>query len=94
MLMIRFKDGVTSQQKTDLLDEFARMPKVMDWIRRYEFGLDLGNLGPDTPDFGLVADFDSEEDWRRYSADPDHEVLTTMVQEMAAELIRVQYLVD
>jgi hypothetical protein len=94
LLMIRFKDGVTSRQKTDLIEAFARMPEVMDWIRRYEFGLDLGNLGPDTPGFGLVADFDSEEDWRRYSTHPDHRVLGEMVQEVGAELIRVQYLVD
>jgi hypothetical protein len=93
MLMMRFKDDVTDEQKTELLAEFARMPEVMDYIRRYEFGLDLGNLGPDGPDFGLVADFDSEEDWRRYSDDPDHQGLVGMVRERSAELTRVQYLV-
>lgn len=94
LLMIRFKDDVTSEQKTELLDTFARMPRVMDWIRRYEFGLDLGNLGPETPDFGLVADFDSEEDWRRYSTNLEHQVLGELVRDVSAELIRVQYLVD
>lgn len=66
----------------------------MDYIRRYEFGFDLGNLGPGSPDFGLVADFDSEEDWRRYSTNPEHDVLAGLVRDVAADLIRLQYLVD
>jgi hypothetical protein len=94
ILMMRFKDDVTDAQKTELLEEFARMPEAMDYIRRYEFGLDLGNLGPEAPDFGLVADFDSEEDWRRYADDPDHRRLVAMVRERSAGLTRMQYLVD
>lgn len=94
MLMMRFKDDVTDEQKAGLLEEFGRMPLVMDYIRRYEFGLDLGNLGPDGPDFGLVADFDSEQDWRRYVDNPDHQHLVGMVRQVSAELTRVQYLVD
>jgi hypothetical protein len=34
------------------------MPAVMDYIRRYEFGLDLGNVGPGAPNFGLVMEGD------------------------------------
>jgi hypothetical protein len=94
MLMIRYRDDVTDRQKKDLLEGFARMPKVMGFIRRYEFGHDLGNLGPGTPDVGLVADFDSEEDWRRYSANPEHAAFAELVKTVSAELIRVQYLVN
>lgn len=94
VLMMRFEDGVTDEQKAEMLDEFARMPEAMDYIRRYEFGLDLGNLGPDAPGFGLVADFDSEEDWRRYVENPDHQRLLAMVKELSAGLTRMQYLVD
>lgn len=94
MLMMRLKDDITDEQKTGLLAEFRRMPEVMDYIRRYEFGLDLGNLGPTAPDFGLVADFDSEEDWRRYVENPDHRRLVSMVGELSVGLTRMQYLVD
>jgi hypothetical protein len=94
MLMMRLKDDVTDEQKTQLVEEFGRMPEAMDYIRRYEFGLDLGNLGPNAPDFGLVADFDSEEDWRRYVENPDHRRLVSMVGELSAGLTRMQYLVD
>jgi len=94
LLMIRFEEDVTRDQTEELLTAFARMPAVMGFIRRYEFGFDLGNLGPGSPDFGLVADFDSEEDWRRYSTNPEHDVLADLVRDVAAELIRLQYLVD
>ena len=94
LLMIRFDEDVTRDQKEELLKAFARMPAEMGFIRRYEFGFDLGNLGPGSPDFGLVADFDSEEDWRRYSTNPEHDSLAGLVRDVAAELIRLQYLVD
>jgi hypothetical protein len=94
MLMIRYKDGITDGEKDDLLAGFARMPQLMGYIKRYEFGHDLGNLGPGTPDLGLVADFESEEDWRRYSEDPGHAALAELVRGVSAELIRVQYLID
>jgi len=41
-----------------------------------------------------VADFDSEEDWRRYSANPEHAAFAELVKTVSAELIRVQYLVN
>jgi hypothetical protein len=92
--MITLNNEVTESEKNRLKAGFARMPQVMDYIRRYEFGFDLGNLGPGGPDFGLVADFDSEEDWRRYSANPDHRELSEIVRRVTAEMTRVQNLVD
>lgn len=93
VVLLHLKEGVSEAQRKELVTRFARMPEVMDFIRRYEFGFDLGNLGPGSPDFGLVADFDSETDWRRYSANPDHRELIELVGEVAEKTIRVQYLV-
>jgi hypothetical protein len=43
----------------------------------------------------LVADFDSEEDWRAYQGHPDHLALVDdLVKPIVMEAIRVQYLVD
>lgn len=92
VFLLHFKEDVTDEQKAELLEVFGRMPKVMDYIRRYEFGLDLGNLGPDSPDFALIADFDSEEDWRRYAENPHHLELVALVGEMSAGTTRAQYL--
>lgn len=93
-LMIRFTNEATDEEKQALLDGLAQLPKVIDVIRRYEFGTDLG-LGDGNPDMALVADFDSEEDWRAYSDHPAHQVVVNeLVAPIAAELIRVQYLVE
>lgn len=94
MLMMNLEDDVTDVQRAELLATFSRMPQVMDFIRRYEFGFDLGNLDGEVYGFGLVADFDSEDDWRRYSTDSEHEVLAELVRSLSAGMVRMQYLVD
>lgn len=94
ILMLRFTDDATKQQKQALSDGLARMPEVMSFIRRYEFGADLA-INEGNPDLALVADFDSEEDWRAYQSHPDHLVLVDdLVKPIVMEAIRVQYLVD
>jgi len=94
MLMLTLVDDATAEDRDRLAACFARMPRVMDFIRRYEHGFDLGNLEGATADFGLVADFDSEEDWRRYSAHPEHQKLVALVQEVGDTMVRMQYHVD
>lgn len=92
--MLTLVDDATPEDRERLLAGFARMPQAMDFIRRYEHGFDLGNLDGATADFGLVADFDSEEDWRRYSAHPAHQELVAVVRVVAASMIRMQYHVE
>ena len=90
-LMLRFTDDATEAQKSALYEGLARMPKVMEFIRRYEFGPDLG-LREGNPDLGLVADFDSEADWRKYSDNPDHlELIRDTIRPITAAAYRVQY---
>ena len=92
--MLRFAKESTEEQKKALLEGLARLPHVIPEIKRYEFGPDLG-LGDDNPDMALVADFDSEEDWRSYNTHPAHQVVVNeLVAPIASEAIRVQYLVD
>jgi hypothetical protein len=92
--MITFTEDASEAQKQALYDGLAKMPQVMDFIRRYEFGPDLG-LGQSNPNMALVADFDSEEAWRDYSTHPDHlDLIENLVKPIVAGSTRVQYLVD
>ena len=92
--MLRFAKEATEEQKKAMFEGLARLPHVIPQIERYEFGPDLG-LGDGNPDAALVADFDSEEDWRAYQAHPAHQVVVNeLVAPIASEAIRVQYLVD
>lgn len=93
-LVINFTDEATEEQKGALFDGLAKMPQVMEFIRRYEFGPDLG-LREGNSSAALVADFDSEEDWREYSAHPDHlELVNNLFRPIVSSVTRVQYLVD
>jgi hypothetical protein len=94
MLMLTLVEDATTDDRDGLLAGFDRMPRAMDFIRRYEHGFDLGNLEGTTADFGLVADFDSEDDWKRYSTHPEHQELTALVRAVTATMIRMQYYVD
>lgn len=94
MTMIKYHRDVTGDQKQALLDGLAKMPVVMDFIRRYEFGADLG-LSDGTYDFGLVADFDSVNDWRRYLDNPDHQILVhNLIRPIAEDVARLQIEID
>ncbi len=92
-LMLRFNEEATEARQRALLEALAQLPEVIPQIRRYQFGLDLGIAG--NADLALVADFDSEEDWRIYRDHPDHQVVARdYLRPITAEAIRVQYLVD
>lgn len=93
-LMVRFTKEATEEEKRALFDGLAQLPKVIDVIRRFEFGPDLG-LGDGNPDMALVADFDSQDDWMAYQEHPAHEVVfRELVAPIAKEHVRVQYLVE
>lgn len=89
--MLRFTREATDEQRQALYDGLAKLPDVIPQIKRYEFGPDLG-LGDTNPDMALVADFDSEEDWRTYTEHPTHQVVVNdLVAPITKEAIRVQY---
>ena len=91
VMMLRYDRDVTGDQKDALTAGLAKMPEIMDFIRRYEFGHDLG-LGDDNFDFALIADFDSAKDFEVYSRHPDHQIVVhNLVRPIAAEVVRVQY---
>lgn len=94
VLLLHFKPEATEEQKQALYDGLAKMPEVVDVIRKYEFGPDLG-LVDGAPDLTLVADFDSEDDWRLYQEHPEHlKLLEELVKPVTADKHRSQYLVD
>lgn len=92
--MIRFTRDATDEQKEVMYQGLDKLPTLIPQIKRYEFGPDLG-LSDGNPDLALIADFDSEEDWRAYQDHPAHlVVLRDLVAPITDEAIRAQYLVD
>jgi hypothetical protein len=81
----------TEEQIETAIEGLASMPEAMSFIRRYEFGRDLRIL-EESFDFALVADFDSESDYRRYAENPDHQaVIADRIRPILDQMARVQY---
>ncbi len=90
-LLMKFTDEATPDQIRSLLEALLGIPDEMGFIRRYEPGLDLG-LVEASFDMALVADFDSEEDWRSYNSHPAHLALVDEhLRPILAKAVRVQY---
>jgi hypothetical protein len=79
VVMVRFADDTTDEQKEALRTGLRRLPEVIPEISAYRFGDDLG-LRDDNFDFVVTADFDSLEHYIVYRDHPDH-------QKVIAELI-------
>jgi hypothetical protein len=93
-VLLRFKEGTSDEQIESVLQGLGTMPTRIDWIRRYEFGRDLGVM-EGNPQVALVADFDSEEDWRSYQEHPDHQALVQgVIAPILESMTRVQYRVE
>lgn len=93
-MFMKFKPEATAEQIEATLAGLATMPTKVPGILRYEFGLDLG-LGDANPDLALVADFESEDDWRAYTAHPDHVALIeNRIAPIKESVVRFQYLIE
>lgn len=72
VVLFRFAEGTTDEQKEALRAGLQRLPEVIPEIRAYRFGDDLG-LRSDNFDFAVTADFDDAESFLAYRDHPDHQ---------------------
>jgi len=79
VVMFRFADDTTDEQKEALRAGLRRLPELIPEISAYRFGDDL-RLRDDNFDFVVTADFDSLDNFVFYRDHPDH-------QKAIAELI-------
>ena len=89
--MIRFNDGVTDDEVRVIDEGLAGLPAVIDEIRNYSFGRDLG-FSDTNYDYAVVAEFDSRADLDVYSDHPAHvKVLTTCIKPVLKDIKRIQF---
>ena len=72
VVMFRFADGTTDDQKEAVRAALQRLPEMIPEIRAYRFGDDLG-LRDDNFDFAVTADFDGVDSFLVYRDHPDHQ---------------------
>jgi Stress responsive A/B Barrel Domain len=91
VVMVRFTDGMTDEQKESLRAGLSRLPDLIPVIRAYRFGEDAG-LNEGNYDFVVTADFDDADGYLAYRDHPDHKKLVTeLLAPFAAERAAVQF---
>jgi hypothetical protein len=90
VVLFRFVDGVTPDQVAAIEEGLAALPGRIPQIRSYRFGRDLG-LNNRNAGFGLVAEFDSVDDFVTYRDHPDHQAfIARCIEPAVAERVGVQ----
>lgn len=74
VVLLTWSEDATDKQKAALAAELAELPGRIPEIRSYKFGPDAG-INPGNHDFGIVADFDNEDDYLVYRDHPAHREL-------------------
>lgn len=74
LVLIQFNETATDEKVAALASGLDSLPARIDQIRSYEHGPDAG-VRAASWDYGLVAAFDSAEDFTTYLEHPDHQAL-------------------
>jgi hypothetical protein len=93
VVMFRFTDDATDEQRRALAEGLDRMPAATGAIAAedYVHGFDAG-VNPASWDYVVVADFASPDDFLAYRDHPDHQALIRdLVTPVVAERASVQY---
>jgi hypothetical protein len=91
VVMFRLRDDVTDADVELIKSELLELPKRIDVVRYFELGEDLG-LVEGNADLVWLAEFDSEEDYLRYTAHPAHtDFFTSVLSPRCAERTAMQY---
>ena len=74
VVMVKFSDDMTEDDKATLRAGLGRLPEVIPEIRAYRFGADVG-LNEGNFDFVVTADFDDAAGYLTYRDHPEHQKL-------------------
>ena len=91
IVLFSWRADATEEQKTAVATELAKLPELIAQVRSLEAGPDAG-VRPGNADFGVVADFDTSDDYLAYLEHPDHmRVVTEHIAPLIATRAAVQY---
>jgi hypothetical protein len=91
VVMFRFVDGTTEEQKEALRAGLTRLPEVIPEIRAYRFGADAG-INEGNFHFVVTADFDDVASYLSYRDNADHQkLIAELIKPVVAERAAVQF---
>lgn len=91
VVMVKFQEGTTAEQRQAVCVALGRLPEVIYEIRAYRFGDDAG-LGTGNYDFVVTADFDDAGGFLAYRDHPEHKkFVADLFAPMVAARAAVQF---
>lgn len=91
VVMFRWVDGTTDQQKEALRAGLTRLPEIIPEIRSYRFGEDVG-INEGNFDFVVTADFDDRAGYLSYRDNDDHQkLIAELIKPIIGERAAVQF---
>jgi hypothetical protein len=89
--LFRWSESTTDDDVAAIEEGLSRLPGAIPEIRTFRFGRDAG-INEGAFDFGIVADFDSTEDYVVYRDHPTHTAfLAERIAPHRAERAFIQY---
>ena len=87
--MWRLKDTANEMARAELAAEVRRrlgaLPAIIKEIRQYDVGVNVGDYGASFFDVGLIATFDSKDDFEAYCHYPEHDDVVAFIQSVQEE---------
>ncbi len=91
VVLLRFKPGTEPGQVDEIARALRALPGSIPELDDYRVGRDLG-LTEGNWEFGIAADFATEDHYRTYRDDPDHQrIIRELIQPLVAERAAVQF---
>lgn len=91
VVTLTFRDDTTDEQVATILEGLGELPGAIPELRSYVFGTDLGR-SEGNASLGIVADFDSWDDFQAYRDHPRHVAVgTDLILPVLADRSAVQH---
>ena len=93
-VMLRFKSGITEDQKNRAYEGIRSLPDHIDEVVSYSVGFNAGSRS-DNYDLVVVGDFVSEADYETYAGHAKHqEVIADLIAPIIDSRTAVQYVLE
>lgn len=91
IVLFSWRTAATEAELAAVATELAKLADLIPQVRRLDAGRDAG-VRPGNAHFGVVADFDSEDDYLVYLEHPAHTaVVTKHIKPLVADRAAIQF---
>ena len=92
VVAFRWNENISPEQIGVISETLQALSQHVTEVKKYRFGPDAGVSAPTNFNFVVVAEFDSEDDWRIYDTHPEHNrVRKEVLGPFIAERVAVQF---